>query len=168
MAAPVIVNVGGLIFIKVDYGEGLKTLGHTRNGVQYTEESFWGDVPGDENGGDEGPPVEVQYFGEIHRIRCELTKFDPAVAAKVAGKVAGSTDGTPAASGTLIFASTKYMRVLSTGTAPAGDVHARNYPFGIPRMPIELNAGTKFSTLVVEFEAHKIPDQNIMFNSSTS
>ncbi len=163
-----IVNVGGLIYIKVDYGEGLKTLGFTRNGVQYTEESFWGDVPGDENGGDEGPPIEVQYFGEVHRIRCELTKYDPDVAAKVGGKVRGFSSGTPADPGTLMFASTKYMRALFTGTPPAGDAHTRNYPYAIPRMPIELNAGTKFATLVIEFEAHKIPDQTVLYNTSTS
>jgi len=161
-----IVQVGGLITVKVDYGEGIKDLGFTRNGVQYTEESFWGDVAGDQHGGDEGPPIEVQYFGEVHRIRCELTKYDADVAAKVAGKVAGETNGTPGASGTLMFAQDKTMRVLLEGSI-AAEPHIRNYPKAIPRMPVELNAGTKFSTLVIEFEAHKPPGDTILFTTSS-
>ena len=159
-------QVAGLIYVKVDYGEGLKDLGFTRNGVQYTEEGFYGDVPGDENGGDEGPPVEVQFFGEVHRIRCELTKYDSAVAAKVAAKVAGASAGVPGSPGTLMFAGSKTMRLLCTGTPPAGASHTRNYLYAIPRMPIELNAGTKYCTLVVEFEAHKVPGQNVLYNTT--
>lgn len=162
------VQVGGKITVKVNYGEGLKDLGYTRNGVQYTEEGFYADVPGDENGGDEGPPVEVQFFGEVHRIRCELTKYDQAVAAKVAAKVAGGNGGTPGAPGTLFFAGEKTMRVVCTGTPPAGASHTRNYSYCIPRMPIELNAGTKFSTLVVEFEAHKPPGQTVLYNTTAT
>ena len=47
----------------------LETLGYTQNGVQIEEELYTGDVKGDENGGEEGPPIDVQYFGEVHRVR---------------------------------------------------------------------------------------------------
>jgi hypothetical protein len=165
MPAPVIVNVGGLITVSVGMGSAaVKTLGYTQNGITYVEEGFYTDVPGDENGGDEGPPIEVQYMGEIHRIRAELTKYDSAVASEIGAKVAGATHGVPATAGTLYFASASYMRVQAVGA----NGHVRNYPYTIPRMPIELNAGTRYSRLVIEFEAHKIPDQTILFTEVAS
>ncbi len=163
MPAPVIVNVAGLVTVSVGMGAAAaQTLGFTQNGITYTEEGFYTDVPGDENGGDEGPPVDVQFMGEIHRIRAELTKYDPSVAAKIAGKVAGAVNGVPAAAGTLFFAGVLYMRVVVVGA----NGHVRNYPFAIPRMPIELNVGTRFSRLVIEFEAHKVPDQDVLYTES--
>ena len=162
-----IVQVAGKVTVKVGMGDSAAVeLGFTRNGVQYTEEGFYGDVPGDEYGGDEGPPIDVQYFGEVHRIRCELTKYDATVAKQVTAKVAGAAAGTPADPGTLYFAQAKYMRVGCSGTNPAGVNHIRNYPYCIPRMPVELNAGTKFSTLVIEFEAHKKPGQSTMYTET--
>ena len=59
------IQVAGLAPIKVD-GE---LLGYTRNGADTTKEAYWLDVPGDENGGDDGPPIDVQYLGEIARVR---------------------------------------------------------------------------------------------------
>ena len=160
----IVVNVAGLATVSVD-ATGLGAvvpLGRTRNGVQYTEEGYYGDVPGDEFGGDEGPPVDVQYFGEVHRIRCEFTKYDSVVADAVAAKVRGATHGQPAASGTLYFGGNKFMRVRISTT----NGHVRDYNAVIPRSPVELNVGTKFSTTVFEFEAYLIPGNDAMFTTT--
>lgn len=146
------VNVDGAALVKVGTGDAdaLEILGYTRNGAEVTHEAFFIDVPGDENGGDEGPPVEVEELGEISRVRCELTKFDEAVANKVRCRLKGGTAGTKATPGTLVFADSKSFRLAIVTTNRPLD-----FPRAIPRAAIEINKGTKFSTLIVEFECHK-------------
>lgn len=161
---PIQVNVAGLTLIKVGTGGGgtLEDLGYTRNGAETTKEAFWLDVPGDENGGDEGPPVEIQFLGEIARVRLELTKYDPLILEKVAARVAGITAGTVSASdvGVLMFNASKSIRLaLANSNMP------RNFPRAIPRGAIELNRGTKFSTALLEFECHK-NGSGVLYNTS--
>ncbi len=157
--------VRGLVSVSVDLdsGEGLESLGYTRNGAEITAESFMTDVPGDQNGGDDGPPVEIQYLGEIVRVRLELTKFDTDVAAKVEARLKDGTFGSVPLPGQLIMAGQQYARLLlATPTGP------RNYLRAIPRMPIEHNAGTKFTILVVEFECHAPAGGGVMFDANIS
>lgn len=158
----VAIHVAGLATIKVDTGDAnaLETLGYTRDGTEITEEARFIDVPGDENGGDEGPPVDVQYLGETARIRLELTKYDSAVAAKVFPRLYGGTDGQPGTAGTLMFGDSKTYRLLIHTIA-----EPYNYPRAFPRGAVELNKGTRFSTLVLEFEAHK--DGNGVLRNAT-
>jgi hypothetical protein len=160
------VQQAGLMAVYVATGgtaySSMELLGYTRNGVESTKDGFHLDVHGDENGGDDGPPIEVQYLGEIVRVRLELTKYDAAVAAKITPRVAGGTAGTPSTAGTLLFAGTKTYRVVLYNAAGS-----RNYPRCIMRAPIEINRGTKFSTLIVEFEAHK-NSTGILYDTSTT
>jgi hypothetical protein len=139
------------------------TLGQTRNYAEVTHEAFFLDVPGDANGGDDGPPIEVQYLGEISRVRCELTKWDKTTADVVRRRSkAQTTAGTPGTAGTLMFGGTNVMRLLLNN---ANDV--RNFNRAIPRMPIEIGRGTKYSTLVCEFECHK--DSNgVLYNADAA
>lgn len=161
-------HVAGLATIKIDdfTGPGLQTLGYTRDGAEMSEETFWGDVPGDERGGEQGPPIDIQYFGAIARVRLELTKWDSAVQALIEAAVPGGTAGSPMVidPGTLIFTAGKHFRLLiSTPTDP------RNFLLAIPRMPRELNKGTKFSTLVTEWECHADPNNgNVLWNTTTA
>lgn len=150
------VNNAGAVTVKIDDGQGggLQTLGYTRNGADETSEVHWLDVPGDQNGGDDGPPIEVQYMGEIRRVRLELTKWDTAVAALIKARVAGATDGIPATPGTMIFTQAKGFRLVLDGNGSVANLD-QNYIACIPRMPIEVNKGTKYATLVCEFECHK-------------
>ena len=150
------IQVRGACQVKVGTGEAdaLEELGYTRNGADITLESMFLDVPGDQNGGDDGPPIDVQYLGDIARVRLELTKWDEAVADKAIPRVKGGTPGTPSLSGTLMFQDSKCYRLLLNSPS-----EPRNFLRAFPRMPIEINAGTKFSTLVVEFECHKDDNQ---------
>jgi hypothetical protein len=160
-AAP---QVFGPAEIKVGTGSSgaLESLGFTRQGAEIRSQGFFIDVPGDQNGGDQGPPIEVQYLGEILRVRAELTKWDEAVAAKVRSRLAAGTEGSPGTPGTLMFGDSKTIRVLIAPTTGAV-----NCPRCFIRGEWEMNKGTKYSTLILEFEAHK--DANgVLYNASTS
>ena len=139
----------------------MNTLGYTRNSADVTKEAFWLDVAGDENGGDDGPPIEIQYLGEIARIRLELTKFDPTYADEVRARLAGGTAGTLGTVGTLMFSSTSCMRLLLN--APNDP---RNFPRCFPRQAIEIGRGTKYSTFICEFEAHAL--SGVLYNAVTT
>lgn len=151
MAIAIIVD--GLVTVKITpYGGTQSSLGYTRNGVEVTFESFMLDVMGDENGGDDGPPIDVQYLGETARIRCELTKWDTAVSLNVLERHASSAAGVPVITpgSSLINQDSGYLALELTSTN-----RTYNFPKVFPRNAIELNKGTKFSTFTCEFEAHR-------------
>lgn len=148
------VHAVGAALIKVDaqQGSGIESLGYSINGVDITEESFFSDVPGDQNGGDEGPPIAIQYFGEIARVRMELSSWDSAVADKVRAKLSDGTAGTPDTPGTILNGTaTNFFRLIVVSTT-----EPQNFVFAIPRGAIEVNKGTKYSRFVVEWECHAV------------
>jgi len=127
----------------------LLDLGYTENGVEVHEQPYFYDVHGDENGGDSGPPIDTQYMGEVHVIRMTLTKFNPVTARAIKVRVAGSTPGTPATPGTVMFqAGKEYRLVLDC-------FDGRNYTRVVFREPIEINKGTKHSKLLIVGTAYK-------------
>lgn len=157
------VNVSGALLVKTGTGSAsaLEDLGYSINGVEIQEDVFTGDVPGDQNGGDQGPPIDIQYFGEVHRISIDLSKYDPAVAAKIQSKYKGGTAGAIGTPGSLFIGATTYYRLLLTGTN-----FTRNYLGAIPRQPMAINAGTKFSVQRFVFECHAIG--GVLWNTTTS
>lgn len=73
-------------------------LGYTRDGVTITFNGFFVDVPTDADGGESGPPSDVQFMGMSANIRIEATKFDPAVMAMCRMRISGSgVEGVPGA-----------------------------------------------------------------------
>jgi len=155
------VQVAGLATIKID-GE---ILGYTRNGADITKEAFFLDVPGDEHGGDDGPPIEIQYLGELCRVRLEMTKYDNTVADAVRRRCKDQTAGQPYSNGVLagelMFGDAQYVRL--TIDCPR---QPRNFPVAVPRQPIELNRGTKYSTLICEFECHRNQSTGILYDAN--
>lgn len=114
------------------------------------------DVPGDQNGGSEGPPIDIQYYGQIHRVRLEMSKYDKAVAEKLGARLLGGAAGVIGANtpGSLLAGGSLYHRLLLKSTTTAGGTSARNYVAAICRGAIEVNRGTRWSRLVMEFECH--------------
>lgn len=158
-----VVNVYGPALIRVGTGAAgaLETLGYSVNGVEFEENAFTSNVPGDQNGGDEGPPIDVQYFGQIDIVRLDLSKYDTAILAKLDCRLLGGTSGSVGAPGTLIFGGSKYYRLLiSPTTGP------RNYLGATPRTAIVHNRGTKFSRLRIEFECHAV--SGVLWNTTTN
>ena len=147
----------------------LQELGFTQNGVFLTSQTFTENVPGDENGGDSGPPIEIQYMGEIYRVRLELTKWDATVAEHLKARFRGATSGTPPTAGGLVFAGNGYFRLCchynAGGTSPVPS--ADNFPCAtMIGEPIELNKGTKWSRLVLDFICYKHPTSGILRDTS--
>ena len=144
-----IVNVAGLASIYVSGS----LFGYTQDGARITTEGHAINIPGDENGGDDGPPVEIQYLGETARVRLEMTKWDPSVQAALESRLNSGTPGTPGVTGTLVFTSGAYYRLTI-----ASPITPRNFPCAtLERTPMEINKGTKYSRLIVEFECYKNP-----------
>lgn len=143
----------GKATIRVSTGSSgaLETVGYTRNGADLTTEGFWIDVPGDENAGDSGPPIEIQYVSEMARVRIELTKFDQAVIDKIMRKLNtnAKTAGTLAVAGTFVFMNNHHFRlVIDTPTEP------RNFYISVPRAPTQRNMGVRFAMKVLEFDCY--------------
>ena len=145
-------------------------LGYTRNGVDQTEEAFWLDVPGDEYGGDDGPPIDIQFLGAIARVRCEFTKWNVANINFVRARVEDVGGGTPpgvvgegfftcATIGSLqIAGGYSFALKVEPSCQTSGGTYGRYiFPIAIPRAPIEMNHATKFSTVVMEMECHRSP-----------
>jgi hypothetical protein len=140
----------------------LQELGYGEDGIEIVRTAFWANVHGDQNGGTEGPPIDVQFLGEIATIRMVLTKFDITVATAVACRTAAGTSGTPAAAGTLMFEESKAMRLLiNTPNRPI------NFPRAFVRGTNEINKAVKFQKFILEWECHK--DANgVLFNATTT
>ena len=155
-------NYAGAANIKVDAGAGLEQLGYTENGAEISVQQYTLDVPGDENGGDAGPPIDVQHMGETAEIRLTMTKWETTVADKIAARIAGGTTGTPYATGTMMFNESKTYRLL---------VHTPTTPMNFPRVifkgAIEINKGTKFSRFIVTATAYK-NGSGVLYNATTS
>lgn len=158
------IMVDGLAVVKIasPAAGSLETLGRTENGVEITEQLFTGDVRGDANGGDQGPPIDIQYFGEMHLIRMLLTSYDEDVINKVRAGLAGGTAGTPGTAGSLYFQGTLAWRLLIHSTN-----RPRNYLNVVFSEPKEINKGTKFSRALVIAKAY-VNSAGVIYNSTTS
>lgn len=161
MAVQIEVKGPALIKIASPAGGSLEILGYTNNGVEITEEIYTGRVDGDQNGGEEGPPLDLQYFGEVHIVQMTLTKFDKAVLNKIRASYAGATAGTPGTPGTLMFQDEKAFRLLIASTNDP-----RNYTNVVFHRPKTLNVGTKHQRAIVVAECHKHPTTGVLYNAT--
>jgi|DEB0MinimDraft_6_1074348.scaffolds.fasta_scaffold26249_3 hypothetical protein len=157
----------GPCLIKVDTGtsNALEDLGYTADGVRLEERKFHGNVPTDLNGGPEGPPGDVQYFGELHIVQFTLTKFDDAILSKVAPGVYGGTYGTLPNSGTFM-SSNAFRLLLYPDDYASGSNNPRNYPIAFPRGSISFNKGTKFRGVQMSWECHQNSSTGVIFNTT--
>lgn len=157
------VNVAGAVTVKVQFPEGdLEVVGKTRNGPDVSEQPFFLPVPGDDNGGDAGPPIDIQYLGEIAHIRLELTKYDPDIVELIRAFVAGAVLGTPASAGTLMFQQNKTARLLLDSSGAI-----QNFPRVVFQEPITRNVGTRFTICVITATAYKT-DAGVLFNETNT
>lgn len=155
---PLNVQVAGLATIKIgqaDCANGqLLTLGYTVNGARIRDESFWDDVHGDQHGGDAGPPIEVLYLGKKASVTLELSKWDAAVADKIAARLWSSSPGVIGPIGTPVLAAGEAFRLVIHCAAAAGFDFRR----AVPREPIEVNKGTRHSLLLCVFDCYADPN----------
>ena len=153
MAMEVHVNGPALVRIAPAATGVLADLGYTRNGAQLSFEQKIVEIPGDENGGDDGFPIEYQLMGEMCRVRLEFTRWDESVANLLFKRgINAATLGTPSAVGTLVFSNVYDLRLLISATLSA-DIY--NFPRAVALQPIDINKGTKFSSLICDFWCFK-------------
>lgn len=157
------VNVAGKCEIWVGTGSAgaLEFAGYSMDGVSIIERPFFSNVPGDENGGSEGPPVDKQFMGELHYLRIEMSKYDDAVMAKIRTKLRGLAAQSSLVPGSLVMCGSYYYRVLLQSTN-----FLRNYLAAVPSEPYEFNVGTRWSRAALEFECHRY--NGTLWNTTTS
>lgn len=159
------IQIAGPALIKVDTGgsHALEDLGYTRDGAMVRFLNYLIDVPSDDAGGESGPPADIEYLGLAAQVTLDFTKFDSAVAAKVASKTYGGTAGTPATPGLLMIGGGySYRLVIVTASGPY------NFPCVVFREPDEINRGTKYSTWRLEANAYKNPSTGVLWNATTT
>jgi len=157
------IQVHGKCGVKIKpVGGTLELLGYTRNGADVTLQNFQTPVPGDENGGDAGPPIDVQLMGQMAHIRLEFTKYDKAVMDKVKALVAAGTAGDMPPAGTLYIQDQKYTRLLLDTTSDP-----LNFPIVVWQEPIQFNVGSRFTMIVLSGTAY--PDSSgLLYNAVTT
>ena len=162
MAITIQVDGPALIKIASPAAGSLDSLGYTENGADIEEQLFPYNVVGDQNGGDAGPPIDIQYMGEMHRIRLLLTTYDEAILNKIRAGLAGGTAGTPGTAGTLYFQDTKAFRLL---------IHTTNRPRNYGRVVFteakSINKGTKHSKALVTALAYK-DGSGVLYDATTT
>jgi len=163
MATSIQVDGPALIKIASPSSGSLETLGYTINGATVREMLFTGDVHGDEFGGEQGPPIDKQYFGEMHVIQMTLTRYDEAVLNKIRAGYAGATAGTPGTPGTLYFQGAVNWRLLIHSTN-----RPRNYLHVTFHEPKEVNKGTQHSKAIVTANAYIIESSGVLYNNTTT
>lgn len=164
MAAVIVVTGAARLYIDAGQGGGLQFLGYTRDGVTIREVMYQDDVKGDQNGGESGPPIDVQHFGEHHEIETELVTVDLSVLATVNAKVNNGTPGVLPAAGSLMVSGGLYHRLLIHPTVQL----PRNYLCAFPRGSQELNKGTKHTRQRVTWYAQAPTVGGTIYNTTTS
>lgn len=149
------VNVG-LIHVKIAYpfNSTLVTLGIAHDQIQISEQKFWHEAHSDANGGQAGPPTEMQYLGEIHTVRMRLAAFT-ASSVNLLRKLTNTTLGTIDQAQIGAFQLTSSSCRLLLDTLSAGD--AMNYWCALPQPPMEIGVGTKYSEWDISFVCHRPP-----------
>ena len=159
---PLQVQVTGKVDIRVEFVPGtIETLGISEDMVEIEERAFWHNVPGDANGGPQGPPIEVQWLGATHLIRCVMSTWDETHLDTLRQRQVNTAFGVMAASevGTLMLNQNALRIILDSPTRPL------NYPTCIVREAIAFPMGTKYSAATVIFEAHRDPAQGLLHNT---
>lgn len=154
----------GPVLVRIDANQsaGLESLGYTEDGAEWNRDVSELRVNGDENGGADGDPIDVQHLGGLIYVRLTLTKYDTAVLDKLEPFIPGTTLGTAATPGTLEFTeSNKVYRLLLSPT---------NRPKNFPRARLKSwswTKGVKHSKPVLLFECHK-NGSGVYYNTTTA
>ena len=161
------VHALGACKIKVDTGasHALEDLGYSDDGVQVEERGMYHDIPGDQNGGEGGVPIEKQYLGEFHIVRFTLTSFDKLILPKVTTRIYGGTAGTMGTPGTLM--SSNCFRLLLWTPQVSAVSTSRNYLVAMPIDSIPHNRGAKATRYSMVFACYP-NSTNVIYNAVDS
>ena len=149
------VQVFGKTSVKHAYPGGtaaLVVLGEATDMITPQQRVFFHNVPGDAHGGPQGPPIEVQYLGQMIVAQIQMSQWDSTEANKLTKRHL-ATEGTilDAEIGVLMLL-TRSHRFTFVNTS-----HTLNVPCCIIREPQEHGRGTKWSEMNITFEGHRAP-----------
>ena len=96
-------------------------LGWTRNGIEIQEQAFMSELKSDYSGGEQGPPGDYEWLGEMHTITCELAQFNSSVLQKyerrvnasIAARTRGMLLGCQNARWTVLFLAQNWARLYT-------------------------------------------------------
>lgn len=156
------INVAGPVAVSIKpAGGALMDVGYTEQGVDITEQIFSYDVQGDQNGGDQGPPIDIQYMGAVDIVRMTFTKYNQTTMQIIRDRLSGTSPDTPGTAGVLHFQGTLAYELLLDCFTP------RNYTRVVFREPIETNKGTKHSKLTLIATCYK-DGSGVLYNTTGS
>lgn len=133
-------------------------LGESENGITVRKTQFIGRVTGDRYGGNEGPPVENQFFGLSVDIPLDLSRWDPVEVLKFEG-YGGllTTPGTiPLDTVGALLQRDRGIRLLLLCQRDAS--LSINFPCTFWSAPQEQNKGTKYSKCSFSVVANRAPE----------
>lgn len=151
-------------------GASLYWFGEQMDDTAIVTREFFNDVPGDSQGGPQGPPIERQVLGRIVQISINLSTWSQRVrywverqnsVYSVNGAIQDWEVGTPI----LQYHRFRLLIVPArdnqlTAAAPADkseDWFTFNFPTALMSSPIECGQSSKFSALSFTLEAHRTP-----------
>lgn len=151
----------GLVDIKIasPFDGVLQQLGHATDIIDIANRPFYLDVPGDRNGGPQGPPINIQFLGRIVVVSFALSSYDVDVCDVVEKLAVENTSGLIEQSmiGQFVMES-RAMRLLLHTLDPDD---TRNFWCAIPREPIRMGFGTKYNEKMFVFECHRPPCSSV-------
>jgi hypothetical protein len=161
-------HIDGACLVKVEYNvnsntSGLQTLGYTIDGARLSLHQYERPIHGDQNGGNDGPPVDIIIHGWTVDIALAMVDFDFEVledlmhhltlSAATTPALPNAASLTPPAPGTLLFgrvggtAQHSVRLVLVTATQPL------NFLQCMLTNPHDWNKGTNERVEVLRFRS---------------
>lgn len=144
-------HVGGKALIKISTSDApsvLNILGYSLEGVEIQFQAYTKDIHGDQNGGSNGPPVDVLLMGQTAIIRFDLIDYQQTQLTKVLNHKVVATAGIPEQAGVLLLAGAVYLRLC---------IVAVNDPFNFPYCELlsdeTFNLGTNETVHRMSFRA---------------
>lgn len=151
-------------------------VGEQLDETQFQLRKYIHDVPGDSNGGPQGPPIEQQLLGQVYICEFNLSKFHPIIKQKLIEHAAAAEVGkfSMAEVGSLLHKDRSFRIVISpsksntipTNDPTTGDAHPYagdnydyyNFPCCTITDPVSWGQGTKFSALRFTAIAYRVPE----------
>lgn len=122
-------------------------LGYSRDGVPIRIEPKWIDIQSDDYGGAAGAPSDIQLAGALCIVTAELTKYSKADCHALTSFYKGGSAGVLPVIGSLIRQNSYHAALLLDGVNEDW-----TFSTAVIRQAIEVNKGTRYSTLVCGWE----------------
>lgn len=116
-------NIAGPLQIWGNTGSSgaVEFLGWTRGGIDIQESSFQQELKSDYSGGEQGPPDDYLWLGEMHMISAEMGRYNPGILAKyerrmnasVTNRIPGTLIGCVGGQFSVLFLSTNFGRLYN-------------------------------------------------------